>query len=132
MLDFGERAIVAQRFELSGQFAGDLLDGFGIEDFDGFRERTERGAGAAELLLYFFEFTGLLDAAQRVNEGVEEKQEDVGAVGIEEELAVAGAVALGANVVQAFQERHEPVEVFQTDDVAVAQLALFSLAHVLN
>jgi hypothetical protein len=51
---------------------------------------------------------------------------------VEEELAVARAVAPGANVVQAFQERHEPVEGFQTDDVAVAQLALFSLAHVLN
>jgi hypothetical protein len=53
MFDFRKRAVVAQRFELSGQFAGDLLDGFGIEDFDGFRKRTERGAGAAELLLYF-------------------------------------------------------------------------------
>jgi hypothetical protein len=47
-------------------------------------------------------------------------------------LTVAGAVALGANVVQALQERHEPVEVFQTDDVAVAQLIRFQLGHALN
>jgi hypothetical protein len=80
MLDFRKRAVVCQRLQLGGQFAGDLLDGFGVEDFDGLRERTERGAGATELFLYFLEFTGLLDAAQRRDDGIKEKQEGVGAV----------------------------------------------------
>ena len=132
MLDLRKRAVVAQRLQLGGLFAGDLFDGFGIEDFDGLRKRAERGAGAAEFLLRFFEFTGLLDASRRVNDGVEEKQQDIGAVVIEEELAVAGAIALGADVVEAFEQRHQPVEVFQTDHVAVAQLIRFSLGHALR
>ena len=51
---------------------------------------------------------------------------------VEEELAVAGAIALGADVVEAFQQRHQSVEVFQTDDVAVAEgvgLACRHTAH---
>jgi hypothetical protein len=51
---------------------------------------------------------------------------------IEEELAVAGAIALGADVVEAFEQRHQPVEVFQTDHVAVAQLIRFSLGHAFH
>jgi len=132
LLDVGKRAVGAQRFQLSGQFAGDLFDGFGIEDFDGLRKRTERRPWAAEFLLHFFEFAGLLDAAQGSDDGVEQKQQEGGVVVIEEELAVAGVVALGAHVVQAFQQRHQPVEVFQTDNVAVTPLALLSLGHALN
>jgi hypothetical protein len=132
MLDLGKRAVVGQRLQLGGQFAGDLFDRFGVEDCDGLRKRTKRGARAAEFLLYSFEFAGLLNAAQRRDDGVEQEQQNVGAVVVEEELAIAGAIALSADVVQAFQQRHQPVEVLQTDNVAVAQLALFSLAHALN
>ncbi len=51
---------------------------------------------------------------------------------VEEELAVAGVVALGADAVQAFQQGRQPVEVFQTDDVAVAQLVRLSFGHALK
>ncbi len=39
---------------------------------------------------------------------------------VEEELAVAGVVALGADAVQAFQQGRQPVEILQTDDVATS------------
>ena len=48
---------------------------------------------------------------------------------IEEQGAVAGAVALGADVVQTFEQGHQPVEVLQTDDVAIANLARLRMRH---
>jgi len=43
-----------QGLQLLRQFAGDLFDRFGIEHFDGFRERTQRSPWTAKLLLHFF------------------------------------------------------------------------------
>src|SRR5262249_35248265 len=75
------------------------------------------------------QFAGLLNAAQRRDDRIEQKQKEVSAVVIEKQLPVAGAVALRADVMQALQERHQPVEVLQTDDVAVANLAGFARGH---
>jgi hypothetical protein len=49
---------------------------------------------------------------QRGDDRVEQKQQDVGAVVVEEQLAIAGTVTLSADIVQALQQRHQPVEVF--------------------
>jgi len=48
---------------------------------------------------------------------------------VEEQLTIAGAVALGADVVQALEQRDQPVEVFQTDDVTLAQLVGSACGH---
>jgi len=64
-----------------------------------------------------------------VTTGVEQEQQDVGAVVVEEQVPVAGAVAPGADVVEPFEQRHQPVEVLQPDDVAVAQRAGSTCRH---
>lgn len=109
---------------MAGEFAGDLLERFGVEDFGGLGERSERGPGHAQLLLHLLKFAGLPDAAERGDNGIEEEEEEVGAVMVVEESPVAGAVACGADVVKSFEQRHEAVEVFESDDVAIAEFGL--------
>ena len=72
---------------------------------------------AAELPLHLAEFAGLLDAAQRRDDGIEQVQQDQHAILIEMQLAVAGLVALTAIVVQPLQQRRELVEVLQAGDI---------------
>ena len=129
MLDLRTGAIGPERLQLAGEFGGDLLERFGVEDLRGLRERTERGTRAAELLLDIFQFAGLLDGAQRGDDGIEEEQQDVGAVVVEEELAIAGLVAVGADVVKSFEQRHQPVEILQADDVAFGGFRSFACRH---
>jgi hypothetical protein len=54
---------------------------------------------------------------------IKQEQKDVSAILVEEQGAVAGAVASRTDVVKALEQGHEPVEVFQTDDVAVTDWA---------
>ena len=99
MLDVGKTAILTERLELARQFAGDLFDRFRIEHLSSFRQRAERSAWATELLLHLLQFAALLDAAQGRDDGIEQEEQHVGAVLVEEEFAIAGAVAFGADVV---------------------------------
>jgi len=48
---------------------------------------------------------------------------------VEVQNPVAGGIASGADVVQAFEQWHQPVEILQTDDVAIAQFARPSSYH---
>ncbi len=75
VLDRREASLVCQPLQLAGQFAGDVLDRFRVENLDGFRQRAERGAGTAESLRHALEFTSLLDAAERRDNRIEQKQE---------------------------------------------------------
>jgi len=108
---------------LAGPFPGDFLNGFGVEDLSGFGKGAESGPGAAEAFLDALAFTGLLDAAQGGDAGVEEEQQQEGALLVEEQGAVAGAVPLGADAVEALEQGHQSVEVLQTDAVTVAEFA---------
>ena len=71
----------------------------------GFAQRTERSPQAAELALHVAQFAGLLDGPQRTDHGIEQEQQHQHAVLVEVQLAVAGLVALAADVVQALQQR---------------------------
>jgi len=123
VLDLGELAVVGQGLQLASQFAGNLLDRFGVEDLSGFGKGAESGSRAAESFLDALAFTGLLAAAQGGDAGVEEEQQQEGALLVEEQGAVAGAVPLGADAVEALEQGHPSVEVLQTDAVTVAEFA---------
>src|SRR5262249_16861550 len=68
-------------------------------------------AGAAELLLHLGQFAGLLEGAERADDGVEEVQQDQGAIVIEVQGAVAGPVAGAAVGVEALEQGQELLEV---------------------
>jgi hypothetical protein len=82
---------------LCSQFAGNLLQRFRVEDLHGLTERTERYASDAQFLLNLLEFTGLLQPAQRRDDGVEQMQQNQQAILIEVQLAVAGRITFAAN-----------------------------------
>jgi hypothetical protein len=79
--------------------------------------------------LHLLEFAGLLDAAQRRDDGIKQEQQQVGAIVVEEQVPIAGAVACRADGAQALEQRQQAVEVFQTTDVAFGRSALLRTGH---
>jgi hypothetical protein len=80
--------------------------------------------------LHFFEGAGLLDAAQAGQDGVEEIQQDEGAVVVEEQRAIAGAVSLSCRAAaprnhengrQSGEQTIRPVAYFQSSPHAAAR-----------
>src|SRR6185312_1179758 len=59
---------------------------------------------------------GPLQATQGFQGGIEEEQQDEGSILIEEQLAIAGAIALGADVVDASKQRQKPLDLLQSPD----------------
>lgn len=58
--------------KLPAEFVDDVLEAFGVEDAGGFAERAQRSPRTTELALHLLEFAGLLDAAERGDDGVEQ------------------------------------------------------------
>ncbi len=122
-------AHLAQRPDLRRQFADDLAQERRIEDFGGFRERAQTGPRDFQLALHVAQLGRLLQTAQRADDGIEQKQQDQGAVLIHEQLAVAGPVARSTHRPQAFQERCQALEILQPLNVAFTQ-RMFSAASL--
>jgi hypothetical protein len=105
------------RAGLAGQFGNEWVECFGVKDVAGFAERAQGDALAAEQLLHLVELAGLLDAAQAGDDGVEEVEQQQGGVLVEEEIAIAGAVALCRLVVEAVEQRAENLEILQAAQI---------------
>jgi len=94
--------------------------------FDGPNYRNRREQKDQEkwaFLLHLLEFARLLDATQRRNDQIEPEQQDVRAILVEEQSPTAGNVAMSADIVKPLEQRRQPVEVLQSNDVALANLA---------
>lgn len=113
---------------LLGEFADDGLQGVGVEVARGGAERAERHAWDAQLLLDFVQGAGLLQSTQARERGIEEEEHEQGGVVVAEKAAIAGVVALGADVVQGFQQRLELREILE----AVNVLGLYGRFGVLG
>ena len=103
--------ITAKGFELYGEFGNDFLESLGIEDAYRFRERTERSPRTAEFFLDVLEFAGLLQATERLDDGVEEEEQDQHAILIVVQRAITGGISLTADIVEAFEQRSKLIEV---------------------
>ena len=79
---------------------------------------------ATQLLLHLLEFAGLLDAAQRSDDRIEQVEQQEHAVLVEMQLAIARRVALAGVVVQTLQQRRELVEVLESGDIGLLDLWL--------
>jgi hypothetical protein len=79
--------------------------------------------------LHFAQFAGLLDGPQRADHGIEQEQQHQQAILVEVQLAVAGLVALAADVVQTRQERSELVEILQARYVFLPHFLAFLAGH---
>jgi hypothetical protein len=95
--------IAAERLQFTAQLGDDFLESLGVENGDRFGKRAQRGARAAELFLDVLEFTRLLQATNRLNDGVEKEEQDQHAVLIVMQSAIAGRITLAANIVKTFE-----------------------------
>ncbi len=93
-----------------------------IEHAGSFRERTERGPRAAQFLLHLGQLAGLLQAAQRGDNRIEQVEQHEHAILVVVQLSVAGTIAGTAVVVQPLQEGSELVEVFEPGDLPLRDL----------
>ena len=90
------------------------MEQFGIEDAAGLAERAAGNPVAAEQTLHFVELAGLLDAAQALDDGVEEEQQEQAGILVIEQMAIAGVIACGGVVVQAVEQGPEDLEVLES------------------
>ena len=90
---------------LGPELGDDRLEALRLEDLDGFGQRSQGGPRAADLAADLLEQAGLLQGPEGAEDRVEEEQEDQGAIVVEMELAVAGPVALAADVMEPVEER---------------------------
>src|SRR5262249_50488312 len=81
------------------QLRDDACEAAGVKDGDGLGERTQGGAGAAELPLDLLQGAGLLQGAQGAEGGVEEGQQEQQAVVVVMQGAVAGGIARATDLV---------------------------------
>ena len=65
---------------------------------------------AAEFLLNFLQFTGLLNPPQRRDDRIEQVQQHQHAILVVMQRSVAGSIALAAVVVQSLEQRRKLVE----------------------
>jgi hypothetical protein len=114
------------------QLFDDLFEQFWLKDFGCFAERAERRSFTTEFPLDFLQFACLLQCSQRIDRRIEQEQQDQHAILVEVELAIAGLVALAADIAQAIEQRHQFVEVFQARDVLITDVFAFLSGHVLE
>ncbi len=125
MLEFRQARVLADRGQRPGQLGDDRLEKLGLKDARGLREAAQREAfDAAEGLGHRAQFRRRLQLAQGVDQGVPDVQEHELAVIAEEQRAVAGRVALAADVVESVQEGKDAAEVPEADDVLVLERGL--------
>src|SRR5262249_12821764 len=110
------RAGAAGGWDLGPELGDDRLEPLGLEDLDGFGQGPQGGPRATDLAADLLQPAGLLQGAEGAEDGVEEEQEDQGAVVVEMELAIAGLVAPAADIMEAVEEREYLVEVLEAPE----------------
>ena len=125
----GSRAIGC---ELFAQFGDDFLQPLGLKDVGGFAERAQRSPLTAEFALHLPQFAGLLDGPQGADHGIERNSSTSMQYWSKCSCAVAGLVALAADLVQARQERSELVEILQARHVLFAHVFALLAGHAGN
>ena len=115
--------------DVRGQLGDDFLEGVGVEDAGGFAEAAQGGGTDAEAFLDLVQEGGLLEAAQAGKDGVEEVEQQQGGVLVKEELPIAGPVAVGADFVEAFEQRRQQLEILEALEVLGRDLGFFLGRH---
>ena len=90
-----------------------LVQDGGVENASGLAERAERNPLDAQEFLDSLQLAELLKPADAGDDAVEEVDKQEADILVAEELPVAGAIALGSDVAQTFQEGHEEREILQ-------------------
>ena len=67
--------VLRKWLKLLTSFGNDFLESLGIEDTRRFGKRAQRGTSATQLTLYLLQFAGLLNTAQRRDDGVEKVEQ---------------------------------------------------------
>ncbi|MFM9962959.1 MAG: hypothetical protein ACKV2Q_17260 [Planctomycetaceae bacterium] len=124
LLQVRQPRIASQGPCLLRQFADDRSQQFGIEDLPCLRERPQRHSRHTEFLLHRLQLRGLLQAAQRVHDRIEEEQQHQDAVLVEMQVTVTGRIPLATNLVQPLKQRQQFLEILQPRDILVPDLLL--------
>jgi hypothetical protein len=106
-----------QRQGLVGQLTDEFAEEFGVENPAGLAEGAKGGALATQKLLHLGKLTGLLDAAQALDDGVKEIEQQQRCVLVQVQQAVARFVAGRARAVQAIQQWPEDLEILQAPKI---------------
>lgn len=94
------------------------------EEAGGLRERAERTATQAQLLLDLLELTEALDRTQRVADRVEQIQQQQRHVVVHVQLPVAGPVPFAADVMQLLQQPGEGTEILESLQIRLSKIVL--------
>ena len=97
------------------------MQGLGVKQPRGFAERAQRRRPNPQPSLNGLEGRSLLQSAQAGNRGTKEVEQQEADVLVVEQLAVAGPIALGADVLEPRQQGHQCVEILQALDVTGLQ-----------
>ncbi len=110
---------VNQGERLRGDVADKSVEQLGIEDAAGFAQGAAGDSVAAEQTLHFIEFAGLLDAAQALDDGVEEEEQEQTGVLVIEQATIAGVIAYRGVLVQTLEQGPEQLEILESLEILV-------------
>ena len=112
---------VDKRHRLDCQFPEDLVQCLGVKQPRGFAKGAQRRRPNAQPTFNGLEGRSLLQCTQARNCGTKEVQQQKADVLVVEQLAVAGPITLGANVLELRQQGQQRVEILQAFNVTRLQ-----------
>ena len=110
--------------KLVGQFANDGVQQLGVEHAGRFAQRSQRGLGDSQFPLHFAKTTGLLDATQAGQDGIEEVEKHHRGVLIVEQLASCLHHPLRARIVKLRQKWLQEIEILEGFEILLGELRL--------
>jgi hypothetical protein len=106
-----------------------LVKRLGIEQPGGLAKRTQRCRANPQSSLDGLKSRRLLQSAQARDRGTEEVKQQKADVLVEEQPAVARPIAIGADILEPCQQRHQGVEILQTLEIARRRFGSLSSGH---
>jgi len=125
VLDRFQPRVWGRRQHLSGQLLDDRLEPLGLEGPHRLRKAAQGKTTDAQSPRHRRQLRRLLKPPDGIDQRVPDVQQHQLTISIEEQFAVAGAVAFAANVSQSVQQVKNPAHVSQAMDVLILQWLAF-------
>jgi hypothetical protein len=124
VLQFRQARIFAQWNQFAGQFLDNLLEVLRVKDAGRFRKTSQGKPSDRQRLGHLRQTQRLLQHAERIDRRVEEIEQDRRTVIAHKQPAIAGGIPLAANFIESMQQRHQPPEVLEADNIRVNRLLI--------
>src|SRR6266446_253048 len=130
LFEIHQPRIVADGIEFGRELLDDRLQLLGIKNPAGLAEGAEGKTLHAQLRRHLLDGRRLLQAANRIDQRVEEVEQDQRDILIKVQLAIAGAVALATGIMERLQERQQVAEAFEPADLPWIDLGRIIPRHL--